>query len=106
MRVDARTCRERALECAIRALTDRDPQRKRLFTRLFHTWTSMAVESERADVALVISDRLPPLPAPAKLPTSSCDGRIPTNRDWRGDRGVRRRVGGPRYPQVGLAADE
>jgi hypothetical protein len=62
MRADARTCRERALECAIRALTDRDPQRKQLFTRLFHTWTSMAVESER--VALPISDRLPAEPPP------------------------------------------
>jgi hypothetical protein len=49
MAVDARTCREYALECAIMALTSTAPPHRRMFTLLFHGWTWLALELERSD---------------------------------------------------------
>jgi len=47
MAVDAKTCRECALQCAIMALIIEAPKHRRLFTRLFNTFTKLAIDFER-----------------------------------------------------------
>jgi hypothetical protein len=56
MTVDAKACREYALECAIMALIAAAPRHRRMFTLLFHGWTWLALELERSDV-LDVNDR-------------------------------------------------
>jgi hypothetical protein len=50
MTVDAKACREYALECAIMALIAAAPRHRRMFTLLFHGWTNLALELERSDM--------------------------------------------------------
>jgi hypothetical protein len=57
MTVDARACREYALECAIMALVAAAPQHRRMFTHLFHGWTRLALELERGDVLATVNGR-------------------------------------------------
>jgi hypothetical protein len=57
MTVDARACREYALECAIMALTAAAPQHRQLFTHLFQGWTNLALELERSGVPAAVTSR-------------------------------------------------
>jgi hypothetical protein len=57
MTVDARACREYALECAIMALTAAAPQHRQMFTRLFQGWTNLALELERSDALAIVNGR-------------------------------------------------
>jgi hypothetical protein len=48
-RVDAKICREHALQCAVMALATDRPRHKQLFTRLFQAWTNLAIDLERRE---------------------------------------------------------
>jgi hypothetical protein len=51
MVVEAKICREHALDCAIMALTAKEPPQRQIFSDLFERWTSLAIDAERTEDA-------------------------------------------------------
>jgi hypothetical protein len=49
MAIDAKTCRENALQCAVMALAVEAATHGRAFTLLYKTWTNLAIELERTE---------------------------------------------------------
>jgi hypothetical protein len=45
-RLEAKICREHALQCAVMALAAERPSHRQLFTRLFQAWTNLAIDLE------------------------------------------------------------